>query len=196
VVATSAGWCLGVCAQSMDRNLRQPLYVAAIAVLVFLVRYEASFYLRPPDDWSRIQMGSYGNVMIEARKLAGEIDSLLRPDETFCQLANEPELYYYSRRRPPTGFLCVWPALETQFPAHSRFAEQIIADLAREKPELLVITVWSVQGDLAKEPFVTVLKNYRLLPGNAQRGVFILLCLKGGKLESRLQSFVQPATTR
>jgi len=185
VVCVGAGWGLGIFLRSTTGNLKLPLYVAGITVALFLLRYEGAFYLRPPDDWSRIQMGGYGNVMIEARNLAREIDSLLKPDETFCQLANEPELYYYSRRRPPTGFLTIYPVLQEHFATHASFVKRLIADIAREKPELIVITVWDVQsGGIAREPFVSVLKNYRLLPGKPQRGVFVLLCLKGGRLEN------------
>lgn len=197
VVCVGAGWCLGISLETALGKFRQPIYVAGIVVSLCLLRYEAAFYLRPPDDWSRIQMGGYGNVMIDARNLAHEIDLLLGPDETFCQLANEPELYYYSHRRPPTGFLTMVQVMREYYSAHQRFVARFIADIARTKPELLVITVWSVQGgELTKEPFPTVLKDYQLLPGKPQRGVFILLCRKGGALEKRLQGANEPATPR
>lgn len=192
VASVGAGWAVGVLGAS--RPWRIAARAGAVAAMFFLLCYELPYYRLPPDEWTAREGYGYGRVMVMARDLAREINQLLLPGEGFCQLASEPELYFYTRRSPPSRFVTVVFALNPSFSRRAKYAQQMVADVLYHRPELLVITTWSVNGgDLAREPFASVLPQYRTLPGTYQRGPFVLLCLKGGNLESRL-SRLTPAS--
>jgi hypothetical protein len=194
VLSVSGGWSLATLAGSVPSRFVRPVYATGVAILLLLVRYEGAFYRLPPDEWTRLAVGDgYASAFTTVPELVQEINTLLLPDETFCQLANEPQLYFYSGRRSPTKFTVFWAASDSKYSTQPRFAKELVADFDRERPELVVITVWSITGgDIRKEPMRSILANYRPLPGNPQRGPYVLLCLKGGKLEKRLSNLTAP----
>src|SRR5207245_2260024 len=96
-----AGWSVDMLA----RRARRPALAAAVAgtaVALALGSRIAPQYAMPADAWSEAK---YGDVFLRSRDVARQVDSMIGPGETFFQWGNEPELYLYTHRSPPTGVM-------------------------------------------------------------------------------------------
>jgi hypothetical protein len=103
MLAIGAGWAAGA-KSSRAGGLPEWIMPAAGAIVVsFLLVQQGRYYLLSADDWSRLK---HGNGTILGRDFGRAIVGVLRPEETFYQHGNDPELYYYSGHRPPT--LLLW----------------------------------------------------------------------------------------
>ncbi|MBI5244472.1 MAG: hypothetical protein HY922_12470 [Elusimicrobia bacterium] len=156
--------------------------LAACALACLLAWRERPFYGLPAEDWPVVKVGH--RYFPEAKKLGLELKDLLRRDEAFFQWGNEPELYFYSRRSPPTGILHIEPLLKG--PLKERLSERVLRELENKRPPLAVISRWTFFGESAGHPAALWLaRNYRGFAGN-DRGHFVLMARKGSDLERRL----------
>lgn len=190
VASIGAGWAVSLISSYCPS--RTPAIVAAGAVMFFLLRHELPYYQLPPDEWTKREGYGHGQIQVMGRDLAREINRFLLPDEGFFQLASEPGLYYYTKRRCPLKFVALNYAFIPGMTQSASYAQRIVTDVLRAEPELLVITTWSVPDQIKKEPFSSILPLYRPFPGNPQRGPFILMYRKGGNLEKRFQAASPP----
>jgi len=154
-----------------------------LALFIVLLFREIPLYRLEPEEWSRLK---YGEVYITVKKMGEEIGRNLLPQETFYEIGYEPGLYYYSRRRPPTGDLLAdhW---ETG-PFHKSFSEKIIHDLAAHKPELLVTTrFWMANPENLRQPVLQwCLARYRPFSSEFAHGPFLLYARQGGRFDGLL----------
>lgn len=161
-------------------------WVPGAALLAFLVFLEAPFYRLTPEAWAQAQYQD-GPLFMESYQLGREIDELLAPGETFYEWGNETGLYFAARRPPPSGVFYSYPLLGN--PLAGELSQRVVRDLERTKPELIVLnTSYYVSNGLFQNHpvFQWIQGRYRLFPGNPYRKPFLLLLLKGGKLEKRL----------
>jgi len=159
-----------------------PAHAVGGVALVLLSILELPLYLMPADDWSVIK---YGPIFLEERKLAGELDTLLAPGETFYVWGSELGLYFWTRRAPVCGPCSVWPV--TTGPLALRLTERLMSDLARRPPELFVVANWTWNWIKVRHPAIAWGEaHYRPVPGGHERGPFSLYVRRGGSLERRL----------
>jgi hypothetical protein len=151
---------------------------ASLILVLFLG--QAPNYFLAPDEWSRRKSGS---LYVASRNRALAINGLLAPGETFYEWGAETGLYFYSRRRPPTGVFYNLPLLRG--PLSSTLSARVLRDLAANRPELVVIPVGSPLP-LHQPVLAWIGTTYSPIPSSAARTGTLLMVRIGGALESRL----------
>jgi hypothetical protein len=156
-------------------------HALAAAVAVALVANQWPAFRKPPDEWSRAK---YGDVFVRSRDLGTELAGMLAPGETLFQWGNEPELYVYTSRLPPTGMM--W-AQDVQYgPLRNAFRMRMLAQLSVADPDLIVASADQPlpMGALGR----WFAERYRRHPFIRNRYGFKLWVRRGGPLERRILS--------
>ena len=128
----AAGWSLAALAQ----RTRLPTAVTAAggaAVALALAFQVGPAYALSAADWSDTK---YGDVFLRSRDIAHEVDGMIGPRETFFQWGNEPEIYLYARRAPPTGVL--WAQHMQTGPLRNQLRSRALEQLSLADPQLVV----------------------------------------------------------
>jgi len=188
VLAVAGGWAVGLLGRHAPPRVRTLPHLAAAMVVALLVVYQIPLYQLSPDDFSRAKYRD--DLFVEERRLARELDTLLRPDETFYEFGAETGLYFESGRRPPSGAFYAYPLL--QGPVAANLSARVVRDLERRPPDLFIVVDWALTMrnpvlDWARE-------RYRWAPGDPQRGPFTLFVRPGSALEARMAAL--PTRTR
>jgi 4-amino-4-deoxy-L-arabinose transferase-like glycosyltransferase len=137
VLVVGGGWGIVSLADLFRRRWIRPNLVAGWLVLALLLAHEVPNYFIHPDNWS---VQKYGNeIFVRTASLAQWLKERLKPDETFYEIGNETGLYFYSRKRPPSGVFFGIPLLSGPKPLAFKLMHRIISDLDREKPELVIL---------------------------------------------------------
>jgi len=180
-----AGWTIGLLKSvAAKRRLNWLPQIVGGAVLSLLIWQQLPFYrMNAAGDWTPLE----GPEAIAAEPLSREIDSLLAPGETFYEWGGHPSLYFYNQRRAPSGVLMVWWFLKGRLSA--RFSRQVVVDLERTQPELLVVEkkLWP-ENPTENAVSDWLEERYYPLSENNERGPFALYVRRGGSLEARLRS--------
>ena len=181
VLAVGAAWALAALDRVAGGGTRV-LHAGGVLLLGVLAMVQLPSYSLPAEGWAQTK---YGAIVVDTERTGRVIDRLLRPDETFYHWGSEAGLYLYSGHRPPTGVLFIEPLLEG--PSAAALTRRVLADLAREAPELVVVRSQPGATSLPAHPVVRwILSRYRPLPEALQPYQFLLLARSGGALERRL----------
>ena len=130
----AAGWSLA----ALGQRTSQANAVTAVggAAVAFALAIEVGpAYALSAADWSDTK---YGDVFLRSRDIALEVRGILGPGETFFQWGNEPEIYLYARRSPPTGVL--WAQHMQTGPLHISLRSRALAQLSVSDPQLVVFS--------------------------------------------------------
>jgi 4-amino-4-deoxy-L-arabinose transferase-like glycosyltransferase len=165
-LVVGAGWAVGISNfKSQISNfswLVRP--VAGVVGLITLLCFVLPEYRFSADEWSAQKQGPQ---YIIAKRVAKELDALLAPKEKLYVLGIDPGFYFWSGRRPPTGV--IWSTDLANNPLAEEHTRRALADLEREKPEVVVIMVFAQVPP--NHPLVLwAQKHYIPLPGNPDRG--------------------------
>jgi hypothetical protein len=95
----------------------------------------APAYALSAADWSDTK---YGDIFLRSRDVAREVGAMIGPGETFFQWGNEPEIYLYARRSPPTGVL--WAQHMQAGPLRFILRSRALAQLSLADPQLVVLS--------------------------------------------------------
>jgi hypothetical protein len=133
-LVVGAGWSCAAFAASRGALVRKLGAVAAGLALLALLALELPSHRLSAEEWSRRK---YGEVFIESRRLALRLKEILPGEYTFYNWGNEPGLYFYTKRSPPLGVLCVTCMLVQ--PVGGRLLERVTDGLARTRPHLIVL---------------------------------------------------------
>jgi hypothetical protein len=208
MLAIGAGWAAGPTSPRLGKLPHWALPAAGAAVAALLLVEQGRYYLLPGEEWSRLK---YGASVAEMRALGRGIGGLLQSGETFYQHGNNPELYYYAARRPPSFLL--WIAyLNDGDPSARMVLERHLAALAEAPPDLIVVApderLWRSskrekpgligrlfaresidEGRDAQAVLDTLLPNYRSIEIEALRDFpkFKFYVLRGSTLNRRLR---------
>ena len=180
-----AGWTIGILkSAAIERRLNWLPQVVGAAVLALLIWQQLPFYwMNAAGDWRPIESPE----TMAAEPLARELDGLLAPGETFYEWGGNPSLYFYNQRRAPSGILMVWWFLEGRLSA--QLSAQVVADLERTQPELLVVEkkMWP-ENPADQRVSAWLAERYGPLSEDNERGPFALYLRRGGSLEARLRA--------
>jgi hypothetical protein len=182
----AAGWSLAALA-SRTRAANAVMAAGGAAVALALALEVGPAYALSAADWSDTK---YGDVFLRSRDVAQEVRGMLGPGETFFQWGNEPELYLYARRSPPTGVL--WAQHVQTGPLRFVLRARALSQLAVADPQLVVFSrdqppPTGALGEWFKEryePHPTRVKQ--------QKG-FSFWVRRGGTLQRRLLSPPAPS---
>jgi 4-amino-4-deoxy-L-arabinose transferase-like glycosyltransferase len=174
----AAGW--SIAAVAARTSSPRGVAAAAAATLCAVLGTEVGpSYARPAADWSEAK---YGDVFLRARDVAGDARAMLAPGETFFQWGNEPELYLYVPRAPPTGVL--WAQYLQYGPMRLELRSRALEQLSLADPQLVVFSrdqppPTGALGQWFKE-------RYELHPLLHRRAGFSFWVRRGGSLQRRL----------
>jgi hypothetical protein len=73
----------------------------------------------------------------ETLPVAQYIKTNSAPNERIAVLGSEPEIYFYSRRRGATGYIYIYPLMESQ-PFAKRMQDEMISEIEHRKPQYVV----------------------------------------------------------
>lgn len=178
-LVVGAGWTIVWFVNHSPARFRRlpPLLGALTLALLFLLQvpfYKNAFARKWADDSTILNLHA-------SEPLGREIDRLLAPDETFFLWGSEPGLYFWSRRQSPTGLFFIQYLFDN--PLAAQLSMRVASDLARTRPELLIISKKAAAAFAAPPAWLTA--DYVPLPTYLQPDTHLLLARRGGNLEVR-----------
>ena len=112
---------------------RAPKWLAAapgVIILAILLVHESNVFTNDAEFF-------YGETVNAAtQRLGKEIGEALNDDESVFQWGNEPGIYHFSGKRPPSLIWCE-PAITGPFP--ERFTQRVLDDLNATPPDMVVV---------------------------------------------------------
>jgi len=185
-LVVGAGWAVSTRNSKLKaQNLKLKVAAGALGMIILLC-FVLPQYQYSADEWS---IQKQGPQYLIAKRVAKELDKMLASGETLYVLGIDPGLYFWSGRRPPTGV--IWSTDLANNPLAEQHTKRALADLEREKPEVLVSMLLAQVP--ANHPLVLwAQKQYIPLPGNPDRGSidnlpFLRIFIRrDGKLAARL----------
>ena len=175
-LAIGAGWSVELMRRVLSRRVSSISYAAGAGVCAILVALQLPNYQLPADDWSAKK---YGDIFVQTEQLAGKIDTLLSPNETFYEWGSESGLYFTSRRAPPSGVIFAFPVLGG--PLREKLSARLIDDLNRTKPDLIVADIATMTLTEREHPVLNWFReNYRSF---ARTDEFLLFARRGSRLD-------------
>jgi hypothetical protein len=136
----SAGQFLPRLGFSRPMAIWPPLIFAAAAASL-LIQDNAVYFRLTPAAASRAIYGD--NPFPEAVVVGRYLASHCAPDDRIAVIGSEPEIYFYSRRRAATGYICIYPLVEPQ-PYAPAMREAMIREVEASRPAYVVYV--SVRG--------------------------------------------------
>jgi hypothetical protein len=79
-------------------------------------------------------------LFTETRKLGDSLRSSVGRDSRIAVLGSEPEIYFYSHRRSATGYIYMYPLMETH-PYAAQMQKDMIARIEQTNPEYVIFVV-------------------------------------------------------
>jgi hypothetical protein len=112
-----------------------PLLLAAVGVGATLIVQGPFLFQMTPAEASR---STYGlNPFPESPGIARFVASLTEAEDRIAVLGSEPQLYFYAKRRAATGFVYMYPLMESH-PYALKMQETLIGEIERSEPEVMV----------------------------------------------------------
>lgn len=111
--------------------------VASVILFIMIFPFRIQFGLTAKD----LNLWVYGTVnpFIEAEEVAGEISKITENNDYIFVAGSEPEIYFYSKRLSPTRFVITYP-LNITSKHQERYQKEIIEDLDKNKPKVIVVS--------------------------------------------------------
>ncbi len=122
---------IAVLRNAVGRPRLFPAFAAVIASLLGLLQVQN--FARPPEEWARVK---FGPQLLLSSRAAEIINQLLTADEQFFQWGHQPELYYYTGRRPVGGEFR--SRLLLHGPRQEERTARLLRELQTHRPELIV----------------------------------------------------------
>ena len=110
-----------------------PAFGLVLAVTVFANR-EIWFQSTPTQAAARIYGG---NPFTESKNVSAYIRTNSPPDARVAVLGSEPQIYFLSHRHSATGYIYMYPLMESQ-PFADRMQQQMIREIESNDPEYIV----------------------------------------------------------
>ncbi len=110
------------------------------------------------------------NPFPEALEVGRFLRAHSRPEDRIAVLGSEPQIYFYAQRRAATGYLYMYPLMETH-PYARNMQRDLIEELERRKPRFAVLvhvpSSWRVRADSDRTIFTWsaewVNRDYRMV---------------------------------
>lgn len=172
-----ASWAIGHFTHSEKRRLRLISHLAGIVLTFVLIGHQLPSYKSAmANDWSEF----INPPLVAGGETARHINNWLADGETFFLWGNTPNLYFLTQRKPPAAVL--FQQHLDNSPVSERLREKVAADLARERPEILVAE--------SKKPPVPewIARDYELMPVPQNEDTYRFYLRRGGRLAARFAS--------
>ena len=133
--------------------------VIAIIILLCAVLPQYNF---TPDQWSA---NKYGPQFPITKKIAKKIDEILEPNENLYVWGINPEIYFWTKRRPPTGVM--WSTDLVEGPLADEHTKRALEDLEKEKPKMVAFNLLHVKRPKNHPVILWILRNYQPMAGKS-----------------------------
>ena len=161
---------------------------AGLTALI-LLPFHVSYFLKSPDEWSKMK---YDRIFITTDKLAAELTHLLNPEESFFQLGSETQLYFDTKRRPPS-VLADYGLFDG--PLSAQLIAKTVSDLEKAKPDLLLVEEWTPGLSIPNNPIFQFIKaNYLPTKTGFRQDPFYFFVRRGSALQQRWEERIPDAT--
>ncbi|MCK5225174.1 MAG: hypothetical protein KAQ89_00495, partial [Planctomycetes bacterium] len=90
-------------------------------------------------------------------------------NETLYVWGINPEIYFWTRRRPPTGV--IWSTDLIQGPLAEEHTKRVIEDLEKSKPKMIAFNMLHVNTPRNHPVMQWIVKNYQPLAGKSDWGI-------------------------
>ena len=91
----------------------------------------------PPGKPSGLKFRNATSPFSEAVEISRYLASHCAPEARILVMGSEPEIYFYSRRRSATGYICTYPLMERQ-PYAAAMQREMIQEIERANPAYVV----------------------------------------------------------
>lgn len=172
-----ASWAIGYFARSEKRPLRLISFAAGVILTVVLIANQVPSYKSAmAKNWSDF----INPPLIAGEDTAQKINGLLAENETFFHWGNTPNLYFLSKRKPPAAVLFQQHLNDS--PVSEQLRSRAAADLARERPEILV-------AESGKPPVAGwIAQDYELMPIAQNKDAYTFYMRRGGRIANQFNS--------
>jgi len=116
-------------------KLNLPALVFAAAAASVLIQWSDIYLLLSPAQASRAIYGT--NPFPESVEIGHYLALHSTPGARIAVLGSEPQIYFYSRRRAATGYICTYPLMEPQ-PHALEMQNEMIREIEKSNPEYVV----------------------------------------------------------
>jgi len=138
-LALAVGLAVALMESSLPASAKMvPLVVVAGIVAGEVYMQAGPFFHYTQGQYVGVTYG--GNPFAETVPVARYIRENSRPDATVAVVGSEPEIYFYSARHSATGYIYVYPLMETQ-PYALAMQHEMIGEIEAHKPEFLVLVM-------------------------------------------------------
>jgi hypothetical protein len=112
-----------------------PSLVFATAAVSLLIRWSDIYFHLTPAEACRAVYGD--SPFPESVELGSYLASHCAPEARIVVLGSEPQIYFYSRRRSATGYICTYPLMEPQ--SHAvEMQKEMIRQIEKARPDYVV----------------------------------------------------------
>ncbi len=160
----------------------------AIGLVILLISILPQYKLSA-DEWSARKIS---DQFVTSKKVVTKVDELLENGETLYVWGQNPEFYFWSKRRPPTGL--IWSTDLMDNPLAEKHTARALEDLKRELPEIFVVNIAQFKRPPDHPVIAWVSKQYIRLPSYDPkrytwlgRPFFLILIHKDGRLAARFK---------
>jgi hypothetical protein len=112
-----------------------PSLIFAVAGVSVLIQWNDIYFRLTPVQASRAIYGT--SPFPEAVEIGRYLASHTAPDARIAVIGSEPEIYFYSRRRSATGYICTYPLVELQ-PYAAAMQREMIQEVEKSRPDYIV----------------------------------------------------------
>lgn len=112
-----------------------PALVFSVAAASVLIQWSDIFFLLSPAQASRAVYGT--NPFPESVEIGRYLAFHSAPGARIAVLGSEPQIYFYSRRRSATGYICTYPLMEPQSQA-VKMQKEMIRNIENANPDYVV----------------------------------------------------------
>jgi hypothetical protein len=112
-----------------------PSLVFAVAAASLLIQWSTFFFLLSPAQACRAVYGT--NPFPESVEIGRYLTLHSAPGARIVVLGSEPQIYFYSRRRSATGYICTYPLMEPQ-PQAVEMQKEMIREIEQANPDYVV----------------------------------------------------------
>lgn len=161
-MALLTGWSISALPYLLARGTRRAGLYSGLFSTVFLSAYLNGFvYLQPSGVERLIASGGADYRLREAQSpaVAAYVAEHTSPGDRIFNLGRQPQLYFYSDRRPASRFIDTYP-----LDYDPRTLSTLMADLASTRPIYIVDTQWPMYLEGIDSPYPAVLRE--LLQGH------------------------------
>ncbi len=203
VISILSGICLNS-ALEFIKNRKYPEVFKFIPVIIFVSVLALSifqqrdyFFIATAEKISREAYAE--NPFIESVSIGNYLKANSSAEDTIAVLGSEPQIYFYAHRRSATGYIYVYPLMESQ-PYALNMQEEMIEEIESHKPRYLIFvnanTSWLRHGGSENLIFrwaqKYIVEHYDLVrvTGIPQEGVGYHLDVEAKNVTSRSHSYV------